>query len=271
MEGIETVGEELLAAPAKPAFLDVGVEEGYRLYENGIGERDLTSQRLVQRIRPRVMVPEDGREPFDRRRVVADAGGERRDALALQLFGHRLELVAAPRRLHALALQEGLVVVEEHGLELVRDRIQLVLVAPEVERPAEQFVVPLVLIRGLVEFPEQIRVDVLLRVCRTRRHDDVRTLATLQRRAYEPVHLSWRLESYLEVSALVRLLEGLLYVLLEVVLRPRPFEVAPVGDLPAATSASPTPHQERAGQPGSEGRLAPHCEKLPARYLCVHS
>jgi hypothetical protein len=127
------------------------------------------------------------------------------------------------------------------------------------------------LIRVLVELREQIRVDVLLRVRRTRRHDDVGPLATLQRRAYEPVHLGWRLKSDLEVGTLVRLLEGLLNVLLEVVLRSSPFEVAPVRDLPAATYASTTPRQEWAGEPGSEGHLAPHCEKLPARYLCVHS
>jgi hypothetical protein len=189
VESIETVGEEPLAAPTEPAILDVGVEEGYRVHEYGIGEGYLTSQRLIQRIRPRVMIPEDGREPFYGRRVIADASCERRDALPLQLIGHRLELFAALGRLHALVFQESLVVVEEHRLELVRDRIQLVLVAPEVDRPAEQLVVPLVLRRVLVELREQVRVDVLLRVCRTRRHDDVGPLTTLQRRAYETVHL----------------------------------------------------------------------------------
>src|SRR5215211_6263715 len=199
------------------------------------------------------MVPEHGREPFDGRRVVPDACCKGCDALPLKLLRHRLELVAVFGGQHPLVLEERLVVVEEHGLELVRNSVELVLVAPEVYRPAEELVVPPVLFGILVELGEQVRVDVLPRESGPGRHDDVGSLATLQSRPDKPVHLVQGLESDLEVRALVRFLEGLLYALLEVGLRPRSFEVAPVRDLAAAASSAPAARQERAPKSYPEG------------------
>ena len=188
MESIETVGEEPLAAPTEPAILDVDVEEGYRVHEYGIGEGYLTSQRLIQRIRPRVMIPEDGREPFYCRRVIADAGCERRDALscsssAIDSSSSRLSEVACPCPPRGSCCSRGASSGAGKGSNTACPR------SAKVDRPAEQLVVPLVLIRVLVELREQVRVDVLLRVRWTRRHDDVGPLTTLQRRAYETVHL----------------------------------------------------------------------------------
>jgi hypothetical protein len=69
------------------------------------------------------------------------------------------------------------------------DFSELNLVPAELQGPAEQLVVPFVLLGVLVELREEVRVDVLIGVSGTRCHHDIWSLTTLQCRAYDAIHL----------------------------------------------------------------------------------
>ena len=144
---VEGVGVVAVQPAREVALLLPVVDQIRRLDESFVREGCVAGQCVVYLVGAGVAVEESTHRPLVHALPLGVAGRERHDAGSVQGIGDLSEFFGGGRRGQAELVEDGLVVPEQHRLQLALQAEQLVLVHAGIHRPRRDRLIPPVLVR----------------------------------------------------------------------------------------------------------------------------